>query len=192
MNELSEQLATATGMSADDVSRLLTELANTAYAHAADGFVLPGFGKFQLVAGESRTGVNPFTRKTQVFHAPPNVEFTVDTDAEKGFRTGNAEKVLPTSADDAAEVLAPIRLVPDAQDAEAAGIEAERIAEAEFKVGGEPDWRQAPAVPVCCGQPMLFYGQLDSLGGDYIIGDVGLLYVFLCRLCCSSRSILQY
>jgi len=125
MNELAKQLASSTGISADDVSQLLKELANVAYAQAADGFVLPGFGKFQLVAGESRTGVNPFTRKPQVFYAPPNVEFTVDTDAEKGFRTGHAEKVLPTSDENAAEVLAPIRLVPNAQDAEAAGIEAE-------------------------------------------------------------------
>lgn len=192
MDELAKKLASSTGMSVVDVSRCLAELAKLAYVDAASGFVLPGFGKFRVVPGPETKGVSPFTGKTHTFRAPPEVEFIIDTKAKKAFIAGKAEECLSTSDEDAIESPPPIKLVPDAHDARAVGVDDEQMEKSAFKVGGEPDWLQAPEVPVCCGEPMFFYGQLDSLGGEYTIADMGRLYVFLCRSCSSSRSILQF
>jgi nucleoid DNA-binding protein len=187
---LAADIAKATGVEVSAVSKVLAELANQAYANAVTGFVLPGFGKFRVVSGVDRTGVNPFTGKPVVFRAPPEIEFTIDTAAKEGFLAGKAESSESTSEATRASKLQPIGLLPNADDLVAAGIEVN--AAYNSKVGGEPDWIQAAEVPVCCGDAMLFYGQLDSLSnGDYCIGDMGMLYVFLCRSCASSRSILQ-
>ena len=190
MKKLADKLGDVTGLDTDDVSRVLNELANLAYSNAASGFVLPGFGKFRLVPGAETEGINPFTGKTTVFRAPPEVEFTIDKKAKQGFLAGEAEQSESIADSDVGETLARIVLVPDKQDMIAAGIESRE--DLQFKVGGEPDWLQAPEVPVCCGTPMLFYGQLDSLGGEYCIGDMGMLYIFFCQSCCSSRSIMQF
>ena len=62
------------------------------------------------------------------------------------------------------------------------------------KIGGSPDWIQGEETPKCpeCGLPMSFYGQLDSLGEDFDIGDCGMIYVFLCEDCLTTVSIMQY
>ena len=60
------------------------------------------------------------------------------------------------------------------------------------RIGGEPDWVQAPEVPNCsCGKRMSFYGQLDSLGDQYNLADCGMVYVFVCFDCFESKSVLQ-
>ena len=60
------------------------------------------------------------------------------------------------------------------------------------RIGGEPSWIQDAQVPSCsCGQPMSFYGQLDSLGDSHCIGDCGMIYVFLCWDCLETKSVLQ-
>ncbi len=75
------------------------------------------------------------------------------------------------------------------------------------KLGGIPDWLQGEDVPNCedCGKPMTFIGQIDSIEHDqtgnphqqpydeqeYIFGDVGLIYVFYCFDCSSTRSVCQ-
>lgn len=191
MNELASKLASITGIGVEDVSRLLCALADQAYAEAKSGFVLPGFGKFKIVRGEDTIVPNPFTGKMTTFRAPLEVEFTIDTKAKKAFLDGKAEDSDAIINDAVAETLLSVRLVPDQNDATAAGIDRKLVAEAVFKVGGEPDWIQAPETPICCGEEMLFYGQLDSLGGDYSLGDMGRLYVFLCQSCLSTRSILH-
>jgi len=78
------------------------------------------------------------------------------------------------------------------------------------KLGGKPDWVQHPAVPICpeCEQAMSFVGQIDSMEHDephnphavgcmsgkqeYLFGDVGMIYVFLCFGCTETKSIVQY
>lgn len=61
------------------------------------------------------------------------------------------------------------------------------------KVGGSPDWLQAPDVPQCpaCREAMTFYGQLDSVGDNMTIADAGMLYVFICFDCNECKSVLQ-
>ena len=77
------------------------------------------------------------------------------------------------------------------------------------KLGGEPDWVQHPEVPKCrdCKQPMMFIAQIDSVEHDephnphatdclsgqqeYMFGDVGMIYVFMCFGCMETKSILQ-
>jgi len=38
---------------------------------------------------------------------------------------------------------------------------------------------------------MTFYGQLDSVGDQIALADVGMIYVFVCFNCFETRSILQ-
>ena len=77
------------------------------------------------------------------------------------------------------------------------------------KLGGEPDWVQAPEIPKCrgCKQPMTFIAQIDSIEHDeahnpnaidcmsgrqqYMFGDVGMIYVFLCYGCLETKSVFQ-
>lgn len=69
---------------------------------------------------------------------------------------------------------------------------AESIMGKRSKLGGAPDWIQKPEVPYCeCGKEMTFYGQLDSIGDEVILGDCGMIYVFVCFDCCETKSILQ-
>lgn len=63
---------------------------------------------------------------------------------------------------------------------------------ARHRIGGEPDWIQAPAVPTCgCGKVMSFYGQLDSLGDTAVLADCGMIYAFVCADCWETKSVLQ-
>jgi hypothetical protein len=61
------------------------------------------------------------------------------------------------------------------------------------KLGGTPDWLQTADSPNCsdCGQSMTFYGQLDSVGDQFALADVGLIYVFVCFDCFTTKSVLQ-
>jgi len=62
-----------------------------------------------------------------------------------------------------------------------------------FFLGGDPSWIQEEVDITCdeCQKPMTFYGQLDSINDDIIIGDCGLIYVFICFECLTSKSIVQ-
>ncbi len=62
------------------------------------------------------------------------------------------------------------------------------------KLGGDPDWLQGDETPDCpvCGEPMEFYGQLDHLGGVEALKDCGMVYVFLCRECYTTKAVLQF
>jgi hypothetical protein len=60
------------------------------------------------------------------------------------------------------------------------------------KIGGEPDFIMDEPTPICsCGSTMTFYAQLDSLNDDVMIGDAGLIYIFLCFDCFESKSLVQ-
>ena len=62
------------------------------------------------------------------------------------------------------------------------------------KLGGVPDWlQQGYAAPSCpgCGELMPFFGQLDSVNDDVIIGDCGMIYVFFCFSCLQAATIVQ-
>lgn len=70
-------LAEKTGLSKSDVSNLLDEVANLAYAEAANGFTLPGIGKLLLVDRAERQGRNPATGETITIPAKTVVKFRV-------------------------------------------------------------------------------------------------------------------
>ena len=60
------------------------------------------------------------------------------------------------------------------------------------KLGGRPDWLQSDETPRCeCGKAMTFYAQLDSIGDKFDLADAGIIYVFVCFDCFTTRSLLQ-
>lgn len=61
------------------------------------------------------------------------------------------------------------------------------------KIGGAPDWMQAPVDVQCdsCNAPMPFYAQIDSVGDSVILADCGMVYVFVCFGCYASKSLVQ-
>lgn len=68
-------LAERTGLPRAQVSTVLEELAQMAYADAKNGFVLPGFGKLVLVDRKERMGRNPITGETITIPAKTVVKF---------------------------------------------------------------------------------------------------------------------
>ena len=61
------------------------------------------------------------------------------------------------------------------------------------KLGGKPNWLQHDETPVCncCHKKMPFYGQLDSYDDRHMIGDCGIIYVFYCFDCGTTKAITQ-
>jgi hypothetical protein len=61
------------------------------------------------------------------------------------------------------------------------------------RIGGEPDFIQGHEWPSCsmCGKEMTFYAQIDSLNDDVTLGDVGMIYVFVCFDCLEVKATLQ-
>lgn len=62
------------------------------------------------------------------------------------------------------------------------------------KLGGDPDWMQPEDWPECpdCEQKMIFWGQFDSINDEFIIGDCGMVFVFVCLDCFESEAIVQF
>jgi hypothetical protein len=58
------------------------------------------------------------------------------------------------------------------------------------RIGGEPDGVQESEYPRCrlCEHPMSFYGQLDSIGDELALADVGLVHVFVCFDCMEAAA----
>ncbi len=77
--QLVTTLADATGLTKKDVSAVLANLTELAYAQAsaASGFTLPGLGKLKLVKRKARMGRNPATGETIKIPAKKVVKFTV-------------------------------------------------------------------------------------------------------------------
>jgi DNA-binding protein HU-beta len=70
-------LADKTGIKKTDVSNLLDELANLAYAEAKNGFLIPGIGKLVLMERAERQGRNPATGETITIPAKQVLKFRV-------------------------------------------------------------------------------------------------------------------
>ena len=92
----------------------------------------------------------------------------------------------------------PFRLVPEPLNEEARqnppGFKwAKPPAGERHRIGGDPDFIQADERPHCprCGKEMTFYAQLDSLNDAVVLGDVGMIYVFVCFDCLEVEAKLQ-
>jgi Domain of unknown function (DUF1963) len=61
------------------------------------------------------------------------------------------------------------------------------------RIGGHPDFIQKEQHPRCpsCENALTFYAQLDSLNDEFVLGDVGMIYVFVCFDCLEVRALLQ-
>lgn len=92
----------------------------------------------------------------------------------------------------------PYRLVPNPLDELARGKPpgfkwAKPPAGERHRIGGQPDSIQAAVHPRCprCAALMTFYGQLDSLNDEIVLGDLGMIYVFVCFDCLEVTAVLQ-
>jgi len=91
----------------------------------------------------------------------------------------------------------PFRLVPEPLNDEAADLPGFKWADAEagtrHRLGGRPDAIQPLDYPNCpeCGEEMNFYGQLDSINDEFMLGDVGVVYVFVCFYCVEAQVTVQ-
>jgi hypothetical protein len=61
------------------------------------------------------------------------------------------------------------------------------------KLGGDPDFLQRDQIPSCpdCKSAMTFYGQLDSIGDEICLADCGMIYVFVCFNCFTTKSVMH-
>lgn len=88
----------------------------------------------------------------------------------------------------------PFRLQAEPLTPEAADVAGFEWANAEVgtrhRLGGEPEGMAASEYPRCrdCGQPMTFYGQLDSIGDDIALADAGVVEVFVCFDCFDASA----
>ena len=77
----------------------------------------------------------------------------------------------------------------------AVGFKFNKQAGKRHKLGGKPDWiqKKKDETPTCddCGEKMTFYGQLDSIGDEQDLADCGMIYVFVCFDCFTTKSVLQ-
>ena len=80
-------------------------------------------------------------------------------------------------------------LTPEAEHAAGFALADERIG-TRHQIGGEPDGLAEPEYPRCksCREPMTFYGQLDSVGDDFALADVGVVMVFVCFDCFEATA----
>lgn len=89
------------------------------------------------------------------------------------------------------------RLVPEPLTEEAAELPGFKWADPDIgtrhRLGGEPSFLQPADHPRCdqCGEVMSFYGQLDSINDEFILADAGLVFVFVCFDCYTSKSFIQ-
>ncbi len=88
-----------------------------------------------------------------------------------------------------------LRLDPESEEARLAiGFKWAAGAGGRHQIGGEPTFLQPGAEwPVCeqCHEAMTFYGQLDSVGNDLCIADLGLVLVFMCFGCYQAKALVQ-
>lgn len=91
----------------------------------------------------------------------------------------------------------PFKLIPEPLTEEAAELPGFTWAGPEVgqrhRLGGQPSLLRAVDPPTCsdCGEPMTFYGQLDSISDDYVLADAGLVFVFACFDCFTTTSFIQ-
>ena len=91
----------------------------------------------------------------------------------------------------------PFKLIPQPLTEEAADLPKFKWASPEIgtrhRLGGEPSFIQPADYPQCaeCDTTMTFYGQLDSINDQYVLADVGLVFVFVCFGCYATESFIQ-
>jgi hypothetical protein len=58
------------------------------------------------------------------------------------------------------------------------------------QLGGSPAEIQAVDCPRChqCDDEMSFYGQLDSINDEFVLGDAGMVQVFVCFDCLEATA----
>lgn len=83
-------------------------------------------------------------------------------------------------------------LTAEAQEAAGFAWAEERIG-TRHRIGGEPEGLAEAEYPRCgsCLQRMTFYGQLDSVGDDYALADVGVVMVFVCFDCFEATALVD-
>ena len=60
------------------------------------------------------------------------------------------------------------------------------------KLGGEPEWIQVEWRPECCGKPMVYLAQIDSLDIPQAkLPDSAIVYLFFCPKCFETTSQMQ-
>ncbi|MDJ0638136.1 MAG: hypothetical protein QNJ20_04820 [Paracoccaceae bacterium] len=61
------------------------------------------------------------------------------------------------------------------------------------KIGGRPDLLQEEDQVICdvCRSEMVFYAQIDSVGDEICLADAGMVFVFVCFDCFTSKSHIQ-
>lgn len=184
-DEVEEKLAERVGLSREKVTEVIQCLAGLAYEGARDGIAIRGFGEFRLVAAKGREGVNPFTGETVVFKAPPEIQFTPDSESSERFRGRRGQPVEQPWGRDEPRPIPEVHLDARLDDWKAATGGAGGGTDS--KLGGAAKWIQADETPVCCGEPSQFCGQLDlaPLNGPEMI------YVFFCNRCYTSSSVYQ-
>ncbi len=91
----------------------------------------------------------------------------------------------------------PFQLVPQPLTDEAASLPKFRWAGPEVgrrhQLGGTPAGMKPADFPKCnsCSKQMTFYGQLDSINDDIVIGDAGLVCVFVCFDCLTATALVR-
>ena len=91
----------------------------------------------------------------------------------------------------------PFKLVPQPLTDEAATLPKFRWTDPEVgqrhQLGGQPVRLKPADFPKCdsCSEQMTFYGQLDSINDDIVIGDAGLVCVFVCLECLTAKALIQ-
>ena len=58
------------------------------------------------------------------------------------------------------------------------------------QLGGEPAFIQGKEISLCpnCGKAMTFYAQLDSINDEFNLADCGMIYVFVCFDCYTTKA----
>ena len=61
------------------------------------------------------------------------------------------------------------------------------------QLGGRPSERVTAVWPACpdCGEPMTFYGQLDSINDEFCVMDAGVICVFMCFDCNEVAAVID-
>ena len=91
----------------------------------------------------------------------------------------------------------PFKLIPEPLDIQAKNLPGFKWAPKDIgtrhRLGGSPDFLQFEKGPACpeCKEQMIFYAQLDSINDEFMVGDCGMIYVFVCFDCNETQAIIQ-
>ena len=141
----------------------------------------------------AQLGVNP--KAVAVEHNGTIIERAAYEDVT--LKQGDTVEIVRMVGGGKRKEIPPFRLVPEPMTDAAAALPGFQWAGPEIgtrhQLGGEPTWIQQPEHAECdtCHEQMTFYGQLDSINDDFVIGDAGIVYLFVCFDCVKTKAILQ-